>query len=375
MILSFALPLFLLVVGAVGAVFNIPIFAMLAGLLCFLCSFFVWISVGIHDAVDTVTKDICKVIRKYTDDNKVSNSSVVNGTLTDSTQQIVNQILSCNTGDAFKSIESLATNALQNAVEFACNATEKLCNNTIAIQCPDSFLNNCTKDTLPAFLDSSIEDYLDGCYDSYPTVICPYDSSVDGPCTNVFPCWNVSRTIRECATECNNTDLRTYSNESVVNLDLLEAYYIIAYDEIFPLLNCTTIKNAFDELENELCDTFSHSITKVAGASAALGFFLIPGTILLILGFKRFRANNSIGNSFGNNGEGVEIEAQSMELPSHATSSHGTSPNEASPPDYNPHSSYPLSSMNQPPPNHPEVPDSPPPYNSSLYPSLSQENS
>eukprot|EP01114_Cavostelium_apophysatum_P019034 TRINITY_DN600_c0_g1_i1.p1 TRINITY_DN600_c0_g1~~TRINITY_DN600_c0_g1_i1.p1 ORF type:complete len:531 (-),score=145.93 TRINITY_DN600_c0_g1_i1:96-1688(-) len=271
LILSFALPLLLLVLGVIAALLNVGKLSLAAACFCFLCSMIIWLSFGVHNVVSVVMTDVCFEVNVYLNDE----SEEGNGT--GSPTQALQELIKCTNGGAFSDIQDLATDAIDQAYDTACDALANICSDPNA-ECPATYQGStCTRENLELFPAEEIKDYLIGCSDD--TSQCPFT----GTCTpgNEQICYGQPITVRECADSCMNSDLKDMANTTVTNLDILFEYEDIVDNEILPLLNCTVIKEAFDSMYDALCDTMTGSIARTANASAALGTFLIPGKLKL----------------------------------------------------------------------------------------------
>lgn len=276
LIVSFAIPVVLIVVGSLGAVFNFSKIVLIAALFCFFSSFILWLSFGIHNLAHVVFTDVCLEVDGFLDSN--SNSS----------NAALDSLISCTDGGSFSEIKTLATDAIETAYQTACDSLQQICSDPNA-DCPSDYSgSDCSRENIEAFADMNITDYLVGCNTS--PGVCPYTGSCATADQNL--CYDEKISIKDCAENCMNSDLKSNSNATMFNMDALFQYEDIIKNDILPLLDCTIIKEAFESLKVSLCVTFTRSLKMIANSSVVCGVFLIPGTILLILGFKRFRKDN-----------------------------------------------------------------------------------
>lgn len=326
-IISFALPLGLLVIGVVGAIFNFRYLALIAFFFCFLVSIIIWISFSVHSVVHTVFIDVCYELDVVMTDPPPpqNNSTSGNNTNTDDggnggIQDMIKDIYYCT---QFSNVGDLARGALDDSYKTACDGLTKLCNDSY-VNCSDSYNGgNCSRENLQNFLGEHIRDYVIGCNDTYPIEQCPANDI--NSCMNPYLCVDQMRTVKDCATNCINEELRGYANTTVFGLEMLFLYTDIIENEVLPLLNCTIVQNTFSDVSDAMCVNIKQGVSRISVASGFLGALLIPGTILLLLGFKRFRKNRfPIGTGL------EEGDDKNVDLPVHNTGQQHQSQNEHS---------------------------------------------
>jgi len=281
--ISYAFPLGLLVIGTIAAIFNLKYVSFAAAMFCFICSILIWLSFGVHYLTQVVIGDVCVEINVYfqefTNNQSFSTSS-----------SPLDVLISCKNGDnVFEPIENIALGALNNSIQEYCNTINTVCSDN-HVNCSANLEgSNCTINNIIKFENHSVTDYLLACSDDNE---CIFDAdTVNCSITEQYVCYAKTVDVETCSTACNNSELRNYTSIAVYNLHLLEKYENILFNEIFPLLNCSFVATAFNEVDDSLCIDVKSGIDRIAISSGILGAFLVPGTILLIIGFKRFRSD------------------------------------------------------------------------------------
>jgi len=115
-------------------------------------------------------------------------------------------------------------------------------------------------------------------------------------------------------------------------------------DELGIFLNCSFVRNAFDEMENALCVTMLNSVDTIMATQGLIGIILIPGFYLAVLSWKRLpnprvRTRQPYHQDLN---EGSEQENE--ELDEHGPSNNQPKPNQT---EYPPMPSYEQPSENQ----------------------------
>jgi len=272
LVLSLVLPLCAVGSGAVGALLNWKYLALIPVIFVFTISCIVWISSSIHLTFATVFEDICVEIDDYL------------GSDTNSSNPVLDVILQCSNGQAFQDLRDTVEQAQQEAVNQTCQAIEDTCSDPDVGCSYDP--NNCTGDGVDTYLNFVVYDYLIGCNDA--GVECPYTGS---SCSSPFVCQNISRTVYECSTQCNNTELRDSCATAVDGILLYDNYTSLLLDDILPLLDCTFILDAMEDLQVYLCKDFAGGIRQISVADIIIAVLLVPTTFALFMGYKRFRSS------------------------------------------------------------------------------------
>jgi len=273
LIVLLVIPVVIMGVGSFGAVMDWKKYAYSAGIACFIGSALVWICFGIHYPTSMAVSDVCVEADAYLSGNTSKNG-------------FIEQLTKCsNGGSGFQNITDTAEAALNKAYSKACEAATTICSSSPKIKCPSS----CTRTSLPEYKDVVVEDYVEGCTDS-GTLVCGGNTA---SCNNPAPCPLKNVTLEECATQCNNTQLRSLSQQTVQNIDLLDQYDFLITNYILPLLNCSFIQETMTDIHTGVCQDFKNGITYIAWAVAVMGILFVPATIALIMGWKRFRSQHS----------------------------------------------------------------------------------
>jgi len=272
-----------LVLGAVAGVFNWKQAPLIAAIIAFIASFFIWLSFGIHFPITVAVEDVCVQA------NLVKEGKSSFGAL--------NEIINCNNGSQFAEVRQKAENGINEAFSTACQAIEQLCNNS-QVSCSTK---NCSKNNIVDYETSIVTDFMRGCIGGGNNVTCPDESCG----SNWVPCHFVNRTLSDCAQNCYEAQLRNLSYTFVHNVDQLMQYESLYNNDILPLLTCSFIDDFVNEVYSGLCVNLVDGIETITLVSGLIGLFLIPGTILLLMGYKRFRSNSGK----------EEDELEKMELP------------------------------------------------------------
>jgi len=197
----------------------------------------------------------------------------------------LDSLVSCSNSKGLGVIEDLANEAIAKATNASCSAIGQLCSDPKA-GCEYNYNgSNCTVGNLESLPNMTMKDYQLGCR-----------SNLTSQCTNLTNCSpdhqctyaEHNTTVGECAVSCINSQQRELANETIYSQDLLFKYESIVQNDIGPILNCTYVKSAIDSLHGALCQTLDAAVLTIAYSSGILGVLLMPGTIALILGFKRF---------------------------------------------------------------------------------------
>eukprot|EP01116_Phalansterium_solitarium_P018589 TRINITY_DN4982_c0_g1_i3.p1 TRINITY_DN4982_c0_g1~~TRINITY_DN4982_c0_g1_i3.p1 ORF type:complete len:595 (-),score=163.71 TRINITY_DN4982_c0_g1_i3:627-2411(-) len=306
-LLCFILPLIVLLGGCIGSFGNFRGLVFVMALSCFVASIFCWLSFAATWPMTTVVLDVCNDLQSFLTEARATSttvnvtSSVFNTTnLTSTTGTVstgfdfsvpdgnpVEVILKCQNGDFFRDVEASATRSLVSAFNAACSAVSGVCN-----QAP----NNCSQLTcnttmLPTYKQLVVVDSVLGCYNTGTSAFqqCPATSPCSGATLELRPCRYRNTTIQACATGCNNTQMRNMSSVFVTNVDLLVSYNTILTQQIFPLLDCSFVNAAFQDIKAAMCDNTNQGIDAMCTVSLLLGVVLVPTTFFLVMGRKRFR--------------------------------------------------------------------------------------
>lgn len=320
---AFLLALILFVIVVVSAIFSVAWLSYFMGTVGFFAMFIMWLSFSIHYPISVVIADVCRALDEAQSDQ--------NGNSTTAYSEQLAMIGKCSEIEAFVSFKELALGAYNESYTAGCDALVDYCNLTLpcygqsvssyyynktgcaASNCSDfDPSTNCTRGSLPSFLDSDIADYVLGCPDGFNPITqvptfsgpdrCPWNTSqpceLAGQDIPLYVCKNLTYgPIEVCQNNCLSSESRNISGLLVKGVNGLIAFGNLLEDHILPLLECKQINEAIEKLTDVICIKLENALFYMSLSSGFLGALLVPGIILGILSTKRFnKANLQIYN-------------------------------------------------------------------------------
>eukprot|EP01122_Echinamoeba_exundans_P011066 TRINITY_DN427_c0_g1_i2.p1 TRINITY_DN427_c0_g1~~TRINITY_DN427_c0_g1_i2.p1 ORF type:complete len:552 (-),score=126.47 TRINITY_DN427_c0_g1_i2:738-2393(-) len=278
--------------GCVGLVAWIAMFVVII----------VWFSLGVHVAVSEVTNDICYEVDLLIAEAaaNVNNSSPSPPT---SSQNGVNStgsmdfsgiainksplvlLMQCKTGSGtvLDALNSTIESAVNQAIDTACDYIDQACNQTIygvpVVDC--GFNYTCNESYILSFPSRNVNDTVFVCVDS-TVQNDPSNCGSRGGLANVV---SVSRSVEDCATRCNNTDLRPPSNQVVTGVATLRTF-LDTVRKVLAIMNCQFVADAFFNLKDSICKVLTAGMKQIYSGNALQAISLVAGRF--VFGFLLF---------------------------------------------------------------------------------------
>lgn len=259
----------------------------------------VWFSLGVHVAVSEVTNDICYEVdllineaaanvNNSSPSPPVSSQNGVNSTGSlDFSGIAINKsplvlLMQCKTGSGtvLDALNSTIEGAIDQAIDAACTYIDQVCNQTIygvpVIDC--GFNYTCDENYILNFTSRNVNDTVFVCTDN-SVQNDPTNCASRGGLANIV---SVSRSVEDCATRCNNTDLRTPSGQVVSGVATLRTF-LDTVRKVLSIMNCQFVADAFFNLKDSICKVLTAGMKQIYSGNALQAISLVVGSILYVV--------------------------------------------------------------------------------------------
>jgi hypothetical protein len=249
----------------------------------------VWITFAVHVICIEAVTDICNEYNTVT--YPYSTPAQYNSAL-----YALSRIVACNTSD-FGDLQTALENVLNNTLALGCQSIDQLCMLPDVIQSSPS-VGDCT--TQGPCSISLLQDYATGPRGAQTFYDVLYECKVGGNMTvvnNPQQCdipssFNVSRDVQmplpQCPSSCANSLLRLDTENILVVANATLVFQNILQTQIFPLLDCYFVVQAFQATETIVCQDFPQGLQLVAAGAVIYAFTFMAAIAVFILGWKQF---------------------------------------------------------------------------------------
>jgi hypothetical protein len=202
----------------------------------------------------------------------------------------LSRIVACNTSD-FGTLRMALETVLNNTIQAGCQSIDQLCLLPRVVQ-SSSTVGDCT--TQGPCTTTLLQDYATGQRGAQTFHDILYQCSVGGnmittvenpqSCDNPSS-FNISRDVQmplsQCPSSCANQLLQLTTNTILTVANSTTVFRRILDRQIFPLLDCYFVVQAFQATETIVCQDFNSGLQLVAAGSVIYGFMLM---VCLLIG-------------------------------------------------------------------------------------------
>eukprot|EP00727_Mastigamoeba_balamuthi_P014185 m51a1_g939 hypothetical protein (851) ;mRNA; f:251474-254928 len=316
---SFLVPMFLIVLLAIGGCTKIQYLAWplaLSGLVFASLNFVLF---GLHYPLGSGMADACTYV-----DRAIANNDT-NGNVA------YNYLFSCSNGSAIESLRLRLEEGISSAYSNICDVYQSGCtassvpcdwdgdglihlNETCKLMTCPGDPSDCSAETFQStWRDVTVQNVKLGCAtgtwraDQVIGVIaagdCPWTDAGGQTCNSTSashvnytaPC-NASHaeylTIQQCSTQCWHPTLRSETALIYKYMVELDVFTNILEYQVKPLLNCQRMRSLFDESRDLMCVRALYSTLPQTYSEACMGCVTLAATVAAVLGTKRFNKRN-----------------------------------------------------------------------------------
>jgi len=248
-IIVLILPALFILMAAAGGIFRLPKIIYAAFFITFLVSLLLWLATGIYVAIAVMAYDGCNTARPYVAELRSLPSDQV-------PTDAIPQFIACSNGAQFANYRARALQTQDSIRSGICSLQNQICQSS-GQTCSST---PCQKGNYNATLATIIND----------------DNGVQ-------------RTATSCAVSCTNSNLKTATSGLVRLVGYSETYDGIYYNDLLPVINCSIVDPAIDDVIVQVCGDASTGTNNVAGVFLALAILEVFITVVTLMSYKRWR--------------------------------------------------------------------------------------